>query len=389
MRPKKIYMLICVVIFCFLLCGLKVSAAELNEQEVFDYSMSLFNWDSINTLQEELKSALPEGSTFNLQDEVTKLLSGEEHFDLNYILKMLGDMLFNELGLFIKLGTRFVLIVLLCNLLQALSSSFKSKETTKICFFVCYLIIIYSVIQSFVVMVELALHTIDYMRDVMLVCIPTLLAFMTTMGYMTSSSAMAPIIMSAIYLVTGIIQNIVLPCIISVMLLEILSTMSESFKIDKMIKLFYRGIKWGLGSIFTISLSLLGVYRMTLPYLDVTVKKAALKLTTAFVPVFGNAANGALEFITACSALVKNTFSISIIIWLVILASVPLIKVLAYTLIYQFAGAVIEPIGDKKMANIATKLSKGCEFIMSAVGIVMLLCIAVLMICMSVGTQVG
>ena len=76
------------------------------------------------------------------------------------------------------------------------------------------------------------------------------------------------------------------------------------------------------------------------------------------------------------------------IFWIIVIVSIPLIKILAYVIVYQVAGAVIEPIGDKKMANIATKLSKGCQFIMSAVGIVTVLCIVVLVICMSVGGQV-
>ena len=180
----------------------------------------------------------------------------------------------------------------------------------------------------------------------------------------------------------------VLPCIISVVVLEVLSTMSSEFKIDKFIKLFYKGIKWVLVSILTISISLLGIYRMTLPYVDITLKQSTLKLATAFIPVVGGATTGALEFVTGCLGLIKNTFAITVIIWILILVSIPLIKIFAYVVVYQVAGAVIEPIGDKKMAQIATKLAKGCQFIMSAVGIVTILCVAVMVICMSVGGQV-
>lgn len=127
---------------------------------------------------------------------------------------------------------------------------------------------------------------------------------------------------------------------------------------------------------------------MTLPYADVTVKKAALKFSTAFIPVVGNAVGGAADFLMSCSGLIKNTFSAGVIIWLLLLVSVPLIKIFSYVVVYQIAGALIEPIGDKKMASIAHKLGKGCEFIMSAVGIVALLCVCSLAICMSVGLNV-
>ena len=93
---------------------------------------------------------------------------------------------------------------------------------------------------------------------------------------------------------------------------------------------------------------------------------------------------GTIDFITQGSLLIKNTFSAGVIMWLLILVSIPLIKIFAYVCVYQIAGAIIEPLGDKKMASIATKLGKGCQFIMSSVGIVALFCICSLVICMTI-----
>jgi stage III sporulation protein AE len=68
----------------------------------------------------------------------------------------------------------------------------------------------------------------------MLACIPSLIAFMTTSGYVTSSAAIAPVIVSALNISTNVIKNMILPCIISVVVLEAISTMSDEFKVDKL-----------------------------------------------------------------------------------------------------------------------------------------------------------
>lgn len=393
MRPKKIICYIGIILLTFMLCVMTTRGSDVvtkendtvSEQDVLDYGVNLFNWEGIESLEEDLRSAMPEESSFDLKSEVQSMLNGEKRFTLENILSTLGGFLFAEVGDFVRIGARFVLIVLLCNLLQTLSSSFKTKETTKICFFVCYIVIILSAIESFYRMNQLALQTINHMQDIMLVCIPTLLAFMTTTGFVSSSVAMAPIIVSALNLCVRLITQLILPCMISVVILEMISTMSEQFKIDKMIKLFYKWAKWALRAVLILSVGILGIYRATLPYVDVTVKKTALKLTAAFIPVVGNATTGALEFIFSCTSLIKNTFAIGVILWIVVLVSLPMIKILSYIIVYQVAGALIEPLGDKKMATMATKLSKGCEFILSSVGIVAILCITVLVICMSVG----
>ncbi len=390
MRQKKKKYSLLMIGICFLfyvipVFGQDTPDTQVQKQKVIDYQVNFFNWEEINQLQEELKESMPDRHAFNLKEEVIGMIKGEKKFSLHAILNFIGVLLFEEVGIFIKLGVRFILIVLLCNLLETLSSSFKTKNTAKVSFFVCYIVVLYSVIQSFFIMVELARGAIDKMSEIMFACIPSLLAFMTTSGYVSSAASIAPVIIGALHLSTYVIENFVFPCIVSVVVLDVVSTMSDEFKIDKLIQLFYRSMKWILGGIVAISVGILGIYKATLPYVDTTVKKAALNISTTFIPVIGDAIGGAVDFVINCSFLVKNAFSAGVIIWIIIIVSLPLIKILAYVMVYHVAAAVIEPIGDKKMARIATKLAKGCEFIMSCVGIVTILCIVVLLICISVG----
>lgn len=409
-RRKKKGHLALIMLVVFFLLDLKIYAADLGQmdsqksistqqierkdqsgqafnQEILDYSMGLLDWKNIESLEAELEATLPTSIHFNLKEEMLKLIKGQSELTVPGILNHLVSMLVNEASIFLRLGARFILVVLLCNLLETLSSSFKSKQTNQIAFFVCYMIILLSVIQSFRVMIQLAAQTIDYMSRVMLVCVPILLAFMAASGFNLSASAMAPVIISSLNLMTYVVKSFVLPCIISVIVLEIISTMSDNFKVDKWIALFYKGIKWGLRSILGVSTSLLGLYRLTMPGVDTTLKQATMKFSSAFIPVVGNTVGETIDFITKCSVLIKNTFAAGLVMWILILVSLPLIKILSYVLAYQIAGAMIEPIGDKKMANMATKLGKGCQFIMSCVGIVALFCICSLLICMTISSS--
>ena len=400
MKLKKIGWYCFIIVICFLLSSITLKAENLvekespignleeeQENEIIHYGLNLLDWESIEQLEEELQDAMPNDISFHLKEEMGKLLSGQNELSVTSILTYIVRSLFNEAGIFIKFGARFVLIVLLCNLLQALSSSFKSKDTAKIGFFVCYMVILLSVVQSFEVMIRLAIEVIEHMTQVMLICIPILLAFMATSGFNISAGTMAPVIVTSLSLMSYFMKIIVLPCIISVVVLEIMSVMSEEFKVNKLVGLFYKGIKWVMRSILLVSVSLLGLYRLVMPGVDLTVKKATVKFSTAFIPVVGNAVGGTIDFITQGSMLIRNTFSAGVIMWLLILVSIPLIKIFAYVCVYQIAGAIIEPIGDKRMATIATKLGKGCQFIMSSVGIIALFCICSLVICMTISAS--
>lgn len=405
MERKKIIRYMVLMIMSFFLSGIKIHAQSIedvetikevqigpqeenqnkvSEQEILSYGMELIDWQSIDDLQYELSSSLPDQVSFDLKQEMQNLMSGKVQFSVGHILSFMMKGLIGEIGIFIQFGARFILIVLLCNLLQTLSTSFKTKEITKVAFFVCYMVILLSVVQSFKVMIDLSMTLIDQVTRVMMVCVPILLAFMATSGLNLSAGAMAPVIISALQMMTYLMKMLLLPCIVSVVVLEIMNAMSQEIKVDKLIGLFYKGIKWALVTLSSISMGLLGLYRLTLPGVDMTLKKATLKLSSIFLPVVGKSINETVDFVAQCAMVIKNTFAGSVMIFILILVSMPMTKILVYIIIYEVAGAVIEPIGDKKMASIASKLSKGCKCMMSCVGVIVLFCMAALMICMTI-----
>lgn len=386
---KKIIILIS---FLLVVIGLSLpcmaqETSDLSAEGVLQTQFDLLNWEEIKELEDQLKQSVPYMKDFDLSEQVAKLIMGEERFSLEEIMMQIGQLFVKEFSTYLRIILRFILIVILCSILQILGQSFQSQNTTKAAFLVCYMLVIYTLTQSLFVIVELAQSTISHLFQMMQVTLPTLLAFMAVSGYVTSSSALAPIIIGAFNVMTFFIQKILLPIIVSIVVLQVVSTMSEEIKVDKLVSLFYKAMKWLLRGTLILSVAIMGIYKMTLPYVDVAIKKGAINLSTAFIPIVGDASRGALEFIMSCSALIKNAFAIGVIIWVILIAAIPLIKILSHVILYHIASAMIQPLGDKKMAEIATILAKGCEFILSAVSIVVVLTIASMIICASIGTS--
>lgn len=359
--------------------------SEEQIQSVLKQQFDILNWGEIESLEEELKQSVPYLEDFDLSSQVLKLISGEERFSIQEVMAQIGQLFVNEFNTYFKIIIRFILIVILCSILQILSKSFQSQNTAKAAYLVCYILVIFTLSQSLMMLVQVAQKTITQLYEIMQVTLPTLLAFMAVSGYITSSSALAPVIIGTFNIMTFIIQKLVLPMLVAVIVLHVVSTMSEEIKVDKFIDLFYKGIRWGLRGIIVISVAIMGIYKMTLPYIDVALKKGAINVSTAFLPIIGDASKGAIEFILSCSALIKNAFAIGVIIWVVLIAAIPLMKIFIHVIMYNVVGALIQPLGDKKMTEIAGVLAKGCEFILSAVGVVVVLTIASMIICASIG----
>lgn len=386
MRKKaRLWVLIIIV---FVMMAPICRAQEQDASVVLESQLGLLDWDTIEEVENKLKATAPHMEDFDLEEEVRNLVMGKTQFSLEYILEKVGNIFFQEAGTYFKLIVRFVLIVIMCSLLQTLSTSFKSQQTTKAAFLVCYFFVIFLVSQSLFMVVELAHETITHLGNMMLAALPTLLAFMAISGYVTSSSALATVIISGMNIMTFVVNNVVLPVVVGLIILQIVGSMSEEIKVDKFVKLFYKGVRWSLRFVFVSSIGIMGMYKLTLPYVDVAIKKSALSFSTSFIPVVGDASKGAIEFILACGQLIKNSFALGVVIWVVVIASVPLIKLFLYVCMYHLAGAVIQPVGDKKMSEIASVLAKGCEFVLSCTGTIVMLAIVVMIICASIGTSI-
>ena len=211
-RKRK---LVWVMLFLWCMLIPVCMASEYDSNAVLESQFNLFDWGGLDEIEAALKESAPHASTFDLESEVRDLVTGESKFSLDYVIDKVGMLFMSELGTYLKLIARFALIAIMCSLLQTLSSSFKTQQTTKAAFFVCYMMVILVISQSLFVVVGLAQTIIDNLSMIMGAALPTLLAFMAISGYITSSSALATVMIAAMNIMTWAISNLVLPVVIA------------------------------------------------------------------------------------------------------------------------------------------------------------------------------
>ena len=193
-----------------------IHASDYDTNTVLESQFNLFDWDHLDMIEEGLKENAPYLNNFNLEEEVKNLVTGNSEFSLEYVLSKVGTLFVSELGTYLKLIARFVLIAIMCTLLQTLSSSFKSQQTTKAAFFVCYMMVILIISQSLFVVIGLAQNVINNLSAIMGAALPTLLAFMAISGYITSSSALAAVMIAVVNMMTWLVNNLVLPVVVKI-----------------------------------------------------------------------------------------------------------------------------------------------------------------------------
>ena len=362
--------------------GFLVTRAPLFANETME---SIINKQIERLDLSEIEKATADIEEFNLKETMLDAITGNHTITPASVIKNVLNLVFWEMDDYINLMGRLIILALFSTIVSALGTSFSNKSISEIAFYVCYMVLIITLAESFRISMNIAYKAIEQMVVTMKFSIPVMITLLVSTGNVASGSLFQPIVISSIQIGAAVIKNMVLPLVFFVSVLQIVSNISEDFKIDTLIDLAYGSIKWILRGILTLFIGVMGIYGLTTPFVDGTLNKAAKSMTAAFVPVVGDALSGTIDLVMNCGVIVKNSYSVGIIIALIMICAVPLIQIFLCMVVYQLSAAIIQPISDGRITNSMRGMGKATGYLLGTLTTVMVLFILNMLILVGVG----
>ena len=353
------------------------SNEEISESTDEDYSEELE--EEINEQLEDLDfssledilNALTNGQInifggTSFVEKLQKLISGE--FDNNQSLwsSIISIFFENLLGL-LPIVSLIIAIALIGSMLQGLKPSNSGKSISNIIHFVTYGIIVVLVLSIVVKMVGLTTNTVQTIKAQMNAIFPILLTFLTAIGGTVSTSVYQP----AMALLTGTIMNlftyVLLPIFIFSVVFSIVSNLSNTVKLDKFTSFFNSSYKWLTGLIFTVFTAFISVQGITAGSIDGISIRTAKFAIKSYVPILGSYLSDGMGIILASSNLIKNAVGATGLFLLLATIISPLIELILFMLILKLVAGIIEPLGNKQIANFISSLSKSMVLLIALI----------------------
>jgi stage III sporulation protein AE len=170
-------------------------------------------------------------------------------------------------------------------------------------------------------------------------------------------------------LVVHLIKGLVLPVIYLSGTIGLVSRLAEGFTMAKMADLG-RKLSIGLLGLFvTIFLGLVTVQGITVAVADGVSLRAARFITGNFLPLVGGAIADSIELAAGCSLLLKNALGAFGAVAAIIICIHPALKVLAVSLIYQIAAALIQPLNQERLAESLQEISGTIMVVFAAIAV--------------------
>lgn len=277
------------------------------------------------------------------------------------LLALLGKEVLESAPLIGKL----LILAVLTAVLQQLQSAF-SGEVGKMAQILAYLVLMGIALATFQIAMNLASDSIQTMTGFMQTLLPVMMTMLVAMGNLTTAALFKPIVLGSLTFLATLIKTVALPLFFLAAVLKLFNHISSEFKLSRLAGLLEFTGKLSLGIILTVFIGVMAVQGVTGGVADGVVLRTA-KYSADLIPVVGKFFKDAVELVVTSGLLLKNALGIVAIIALALICLGPVVKLVAMILVFKISSALIEPLGQKELADTLQEMSKSLIFIFASV----------------------
>lgn len=372
----KLSVLMAVLFVVFLIwCGAKnvAYAGDKTKEEVqADLSKAVsevldrLNLDALQNLIDSLGSEEQNFlSVQNVKDAISALTSGSGDF---------FERLFSVLGItfgryFFGFLPSFITIIVICilkSMLSGMTASFLDNSTTEVVHIVCYAGVITVLTSGVIGIIKTVVSTINAMSKFAEAVFPVILTLLSSVGGATSVATYSPMLAVLSGGIIKIIVNLIVPAFIATIVFSVVGNLSKTVKLDKLTGFIKTASTWLISVVFGLFATFLTVQGIAGGVVDKFGFNVAKFALSGYVPILGGYLSDGFDLISASIVIVKNAFGYFASMVLVGIVVFPLLKVMAFSLTLRFVSAIVEPIGDERVAKLLHSLASNINLLITA-----------------------
>lgn len=316
----------------------------------------------LEKLDADVQNSLP---GFSLSKMFEELKEGKLSLQPDKLGKAILTFLGKEVLSSAPLIGKLLILAVLCAVLQQLQTVF-SGEVGRMSQVLSYLVLMGIALASFKIAIDISKNAVDQMVGLMQVLFPVLLTLLLAMGNLTTAALFKPLVMGSLTFLATLLKTVVLPLFFLGSVLRLFNNISEQFKLSKLAGLLDFAGKISLGFILTLFIGVMAVQGVTGGVADGVVLRAA-KYSADMIPVVGKFFKDAVELVVTSGLMLRNALGLIAILAIAIICLGPLIKILAMILTFRISAALVEPLGEKALADSLQDMAKSLIYIFGAV----------------------
>lgn len=362
--------LIIIIVFLIFLIPFTLKPTIANAETLNENIDNQLNNIDFSALEEYLKSLNEDEKlifTDNFVYEIKNILNGKSSISINGLLSLFTNSITNS---FRSLLPHFIVILaisILCAVISTNAGGFLSQSIKDVIYYVSVISVVIIISLDFGSLLKNTENAINKLTNLSEIMLPIIISLMIASGGNVSVNLYKPAVVFLTNGITNIYLTVLLPLIGITVIFAILSNISSEIKITKM-KDFISGIiKWIIGISITIFSFFMTVQGLTASNIDGISFRAIKYAISNSVPLLGPFLGGGFDIVVAGAVLIKNAVGVGAILLMFSILFSPLVMLIVYSLLLKLFAAVSEPLGDSKISNLLTSISKSVSLLIGLV----------------------
>jgi len=361
---------IILIVHCAL-CIVHCSAGEADE--IID--------EQVSEYAEAIEEVFP---GFDVDVVMRDAVEGKLSFNPRTLWYGFLELLWGEVYVTFRIMVFVLILALLCSLLSNLNTF--SEGVSQAAYFVCYVGVAGIAVGAFYEVLRYGQGAVENMVMFMRTIVPIVITLLMGSGAVATAAIFEPTLLIVMEVTVSVIKSVFIPLLCMSTALNIVNSLSDTFNADKLAQLLGKLVKWGMVSMLTVFVGVIGIQSISSPAADGVSIKLTKFATTNIIPVVGSVLADSVETVMGCSVLLKNAVGIVGMIVILLIVLTPLIKILAHMLIFRLTAAVAEPVSDKKIIKCISLFADSLGVMFSMVASVAVMFIIMLAVMINAGS---
>lgn len=321
---------------------------------------------------------------FSFSDVVKRAMTGKlTDVNIIEIFRQLIKGVFKEVFQNAIIIKNVITISLLVAFLKILTENFKNQGVNEIGFYTGYMVIATLLVNSFNLSIVILQDTVQGITSLINAIMPVLVGVLVMSGAPTSGAIFSTVILTSLKFLSFFMENLFIPLIAGTVVLNIVNYITPKEVLNKLIE-FLKWITRSSLRVIVIGLGfIISLQRITAPVINSTINKTA-KTFISFVPVVGDAMNGAIDGVMHFVGLLKGGVLVGVVIAMLLCALVPIFKLISLIIVYKITAVLIEPISDNRITSAINVIGEYTKLVLSGLVIFIFLFIFFVVVMLSI-----
>lgn len=346
---KKVFT---IMIYVFLLTTHVYAQEEVvNQEEIEREVFSTLSTDAVNHFIDDINKDLTVTVPSLNMETIKRLALKGLDLDFAGIGNDIMRKIFHEVVTNAEIMGKLLFLAVLCTLLRNLQNSFENSSIAMLSYSVCFVFLSVIALTAFYHALQIAAKTIDSMVTFMEAILPLMITLLAGVGALTSASLFSPLMVIVVGMISSLVKGVVFPLLMISAGLECTNYIADKYKLSNLTSLLKQSSMVCLGFMMVIFIGIITIQGVTGGVADGLTLRTAKFATASFIPVVGKVFADTVELAMGAALLIKNSIGIFGVIVILTICLLPMIKMFSLVLIIKVTGALIQPMGDERMAK--------------------------------------